>query len=336
MKHRIIILGTTVTACLAFVATALIQKNSAAIAETARTRLAPRQEELARQLALNQERIKAAEAEQHSLRTMREAKPAALMAAQPGQAKVLVMDPKIAATAEAIARMPWRDIVLEKSPDLQARYLVAKRRDLGVSYGPFVAELGLPPDQAGRFLEIKLAAVENTMDLNSTTRSRGMTESDPAVQAMRRQSEETMQAAERDLLGEAGYQRLVEFERTLPARDYVGGIAASLVFSGDPLSPAQASQLTQILAEASETYRNGAHASGPQPNLDEPMRLRQSGRESIDSTQALAQARAVLSPTQYAVLEADLLRYRSIMDLFNVLRQAPADPIVGFTIVGRN
>jgi hypothetical protein len=336
MKHRIIILGATVTACLAFVATALIQKNSAAVAKTALVKLAPREEELARQLALNQERIKAAEAEQRSLRARWEAKPASPTAAQPGPARALVMDPKIAATSEAIARMPWRDIVLEKSPELQARYLAAKRRDLGVSYGPFVVELGLSPDQAGRFLEIKLAAVENTMDLNSATRARGMTESDPAVQAMRRQSEETMLAEERDLLGEAGYQRLVEFERTLSSRDYVGGIAASLVFSGDPISPAQASQLTQILAEASETYRNGARALGPSPNLDEPMRTRQPGREPIDSSQALAQARAVLSPAQYAALEADLLRYRTIVELFNVLRQAPADPIVGFTIVGRN
>lgn len=336
MKHRIIILGATVTAGLAFVATALIQKNSAAVAETALANLVPRQSELARQLALNQERIQAADAEQRSLRAMGEPKPVSPLAAQPGPAKVLVMDPKIAATAEAIARMPWRDIVLEKSPELQARYLVAKRRDLGVAYGPFVAELGLPPDQAGRFLEIKLAAVEDTMDLNSTTRARNLPESDPAVQAMRRQSEEMMHAAERDLLGEAGYQRLLEFERMLPARDYVGGIAASLVLSGDPISPAQASQLTQILAEASATYRNGAQALGPLPNLDESMRLRQPARQPIDSVQALTQARSVLSPTQYAALEADLLRYGTIVDLFNVLRQTPAEPMVGFTILGRN
>lgn len=336
MKYRIITLGATVTACLAFVATALNQKSSAAVAETALAKLAPRQEELARQLALNQERIKVAEAEQRRLRAMREAKPVSPMAAQPAQAKVLVMDPNIAATAEAIARMPWRDIVLEKSPELQARYLVEKRRDLGVAYGPFVVETGLPPDQAGRLLDIKLAAAENTMDLNSSTRARGLTESDPAVQAVRRQLDEAMQAAERDLLGEAGYQQLLEFERKMPARDFVSGLAASLVVTGDPISATQASQLTQILAEASETYRNGAQAVGPSPNLDEPMRLRQPGQEPIDSAQALVLTRAVLSPTQYAVLEADLLRYRTIVELFNVLRQTPDEPIVGFTIVGRN
>ncbi len=336
MKYRSQILAGAVTASLALATFAFLQARSAGAAETARAKLAPRQGELARQFALNQQRLAAAEAEQSNLQTTLEAKPAAPKTGQTGPAKVLVLDPKMAATAEAIARMPWRDIVLEKNPQLQSRYLTVKRRDLGVAYGPFVAESGLPPDQASRLLDIKLAEAENAMDLNSITRARGLAESDPAVQAMRRQSEETMQAAERDLLGEAGYQRLVEFERTLPARDYVGGIAASLVFSGDPLSPAQASQLTQILAEANETYRNGAQALGPSPNLDEPMRLRQPGQEPINSTQALAQARAVLSPTQYAALEADLLRYRAIVDLFNVMRQAPGDPIVGFTFVGRN
>ncbi len=336
MKHRIYILAATVTAGLAFATVAWLQARSAAGAQTSLAKLAPRQAELAHQLALDQERINAADAEQRSLQAMRVAKPASPTAAQSGQAKIPVLDPKLAATAEAIARTPWRDVVLEKNPELQSRYLAVKRRDLGMAYGPFVAELGLPPDQAGRFLDIKLAEAENAMDLNSTMRARSLTDADPAVQAMRRQSEDATQGSEREMLGEAGYQQLLEFERKIPAREYVSGLAASLVFSGDPISPTQAGQLTQILAEASETYRNGAQAASPGLNLNEPIRTRQPGRESIDSTQALAQARTVLSPTQYAALEAELLRYRSLVELFNVLRQAPGDPITDFTIVGRN
>lgn len=145
-----------------------------------------------------------------------------------------------------------------------------------------------------------------------------------------------MHAAERNLLGEAGYQQLVEFERQMPTRDFVSGLAASLVFSGDPISATQASQLTQILAEASETYRTGARASSPGPDLDGPLRTRQPAREPLDSAQALARARAVLSPAQYAAFEAEILRTRTIVELFNVIRQAPGDPIMGFTIVGRN
>src|SRR5205814_5283202 len=127
-----------------------------------------------------------------------------------------------------------------------------------------------------------------------------------AVQAMRRQSDETMQAAERELLGEAGYQQLGEYERTQPMRDFVGDLAASLVFSGDSISAAQANQLTQILAEASETYRQGARAPSPWADLQGAIFARQPARGSIDTEAVLARARTVLSPTQYASLEAHL------------------------------
>lgn len=336
MKPRIFILIGAVTACLALATMAVIKARSADTAEAALAKLAPRQAELVRQLALNQKRISAAEMEQRRLQAMLEANHAAPKAGQPGRANVLLLDPKMAATAGAIARTPWRDVVLEKNPELQARYLAVKRGDLGVAYGPFMAELGLSPAQIEQFKDIKLTAAENTMDLNSTMRARALTEADPAVQAMRRQTEEAMQVAERDMLGEAGFQHLVEFERTLPSRDYVSGLAASLVFSGNPISATQASQLVQILAEASETYRNGAQATSPGPNLDEPLRTRQPAREPIDSAQVLARARAVLSPAQYTAFEAEILRTRTIVELFNVIRQAPGDPIEGFTIVGRN
>ena len=91
-----------------------------------------------------------------------------------------------------------------------------------------------------------------------------------------------------------------------------------------------------LLAEASETYRNGTQATSPSPNLDEPLRTRQPARESVDSEYVLAQARKFLSPAQYEAFEAEILRTRTIVELFNVIRQAPGDPIEGFTIVGRN
>ena len=325
-----------VVACLALAVTALMKARLAGTAETSLANIASRQADLTRQVARNHGRIAAAEEEQLKLHTLLDGRHPAPMAAQPGQAKVLVLDPKMAATAEAIARTPWRDVVLAKNPELQARYLAARRRDLGVTYGPYLAEAGLTPAQAEKFKDIKVAAVENAMDLNSTMRARGLAETDPAVQLLRSQSEEAMHAAERDLLGEAGYQQLAEYERKMPTREFVSGLAASLVFSGDPISATQANQLTQILAEASESYRNGTQAISPGPNLDEPLRTRQPAREPIDSAQALARARAVLSPAQYAAFEAEIIRNRTIIELFNVIRQAPGDPIVGFTIVGRN
>lgn len=336
MNHRIFLLSLTVVAGLTFAATALIKARSAGAAEASLARLAPRQSDLTRQLARNHARLAAAEAEQGRLQAMRDGKPGAPKPAQPGQTKVIVLDPKTAAAAEAIGRTPWRDVVLEKNPELQVRFLVGRRREIGVAYGPFLADAGLSPAQGERFKDILVSAAESAMDLNSTMRARGLAETDPAVLALRKQAEEEMHAAERDLLGEAEYQQLVEYERALPMREFVGGLAASLVFSGDALNATQANQLTQILAEANEAYRQGARAASPEPDLDGPIFARRPARESIDTETLLARARTVLSPAQYGAFEAEILRKRTIVELFNTIRQAPGDPITGFTIVGRN
>ncbi|HKB58251.1 MAG TPA: hypothetical protein VKC51_11760 [Lacunisphaera sp.] len=336
MKHRIpILIGAGVT-CLAFAATAWNEARSAQAAEALLAKLASQRTDLTHQLALNSERIVAAEAEQGRLQKILDGKHATPKADPRGSPKVVIIDPKTAAAAEVIARTPWRDVVLEKNPELQARYLASRRRDFGVTYGPFLMEAGLSQTQIERFKDILVTEAENAMDLKSTMRARGLAETDPAVQTLRNQSEEAMRAAKRELLGEAGYQQLVEFERTMPTREFVGGLAASLVFSGDPISATQANQLTQILADASEAYRNGAQATSPRPDLNGPILARQPARESVDSERLLAQARTALSPAQYATFEAEILRNRTIIELFNVIRQAPGDPIMGFTIVGRN
>src|SRR5688572_18646866 len=115
MKHRILIVIGAVASCLVLVIVALLQARSAAEAEGSLARLAPRQGELTRQLALNRERIAAAEKEQRNLQATLEAKQAAPKSNPPAPAKVQVLDPKMAAIAEAIGRTPWRDVVLEKN-----------------------------------------------------------------------------------------------------------------------------------------------------------------------------------------------------------------------------
>lgn len=336
MNQRIIILSLTVVAGLTFAATALIKARSAAAAEASLARLAPRQGDLTRQLARDRGRIAAAEAEQRRLQEMRDGKPGAPKPAQPGQTKVIVLDPKKVAAAEAIARTPWRDVVLEKNPELQARFLANRRREMGITYGPFLANAGLSPAQSDRFKDILVAAAESAMDLNSTMRARGLAETDPVVLTLRKQAEDAMHAAQRELIGEAGFQQLGEYERTLPMREFVGGLAASLVFSGDALNASQANQLTQILAEANEAYRQGARAASPYPDWGGAISARRPARESIDSETLLARVRTVLSPAQYVAFEAEILRTRTLVELFNTMRQTPGDPFTNFIIVGRN
>jgi len=290
--------------------------------------------ELRRKIALAHERSAAAEAEARHLRDMSHTEHSQA-APVPEKGSVKGVDPKMAAALEAIAKTPWRDLVLAKSPELQARYLAVRRTDLASLYGPFFANAKFVPDQIARLQEIMNAAEERALDLKSVLRVNGWNDSDPAVATLRNQSDETLHTAERELLGPDSYQQLSEYERALPARTFVGNLATSSVFAGEPLSSAQVNQLTQILSEGNAVYRSGGSAAGPLPDFTPIILARQPAQEPIDSDQILARARLVLSPSQYIPFEAEIERPRTIVKLYNLMLQTPGDEFAGFTIVAR-
>ena len=92
------------------------------------------------------------------------------------------------------------------------------------------------------------------------------------------------QAAQRALLGDAGYDRFHDYERTAFVRSLVNGWAGGAVaVARAPFTTEQGEQLIQILAAASEDYRKGGQAN----------------TYGIDWDAADAQARAILSEAQF-------------------------------------
>jgi hypothetical protein len=334
MNRRGFFLGGAGMAGLILLGNAGMESVAVRRAEAEANRSSVERAELGRKLALNRERIAAAETEAKRLRAISEAK-RALPAVGSGGTMVTMIDPKTAAALEAIAKTPWRDIILEKSPELQALYLAVRQTDLASLYGPFFSNVKLAPDQIARFKEMLNAADERALDLKSAIRVNGWSDSDPTVATLRKESDDALHTAERTLLGDDGYQQLGEYERALPARAFVGGLATSLLFDGEPLSGTQVNQLTQILSDANEVYRSGGSAAAPIPDLNPSIFAQQPAHETIDADQVLARARLVLSPAQFVPFEAEIERSRSIIKLYNVMRQAPGDPFAGFTIVGR-
>ncbi len=245
-------------------------------------------------------------------------------------------DPK-ASAAESIARMPWRDIVVERNPALHARLMAVREEEIGSAYGSFFVGEHLNTAQREKLIEAMLAASEREMDLKSAQRAQQLSETDSAIRTLRERSEETLRATERDILGAEGYERLQDFQRAQPMRDLVQSLAAELVFIGEPLTGVQANELTRILAASTPGYRSGGNAEALIPDLfksKEPVRL------PIDAENVLAQARAVLSSAQFARLELQIRRGQTITELANVMRgwndeKVPGDPIIGFTIIGR-
>ena len=178
--------------------------------------------------------------------------------------------------------------------------------------------------------------IENLLVFIKAAKMRGeaLDESDPAITKLRDESEERTRAAQRELLGDADYGRLLDYERALPVRDFVDNLTSALVFMDAPLGGAQADRLTQVLADANEAYRQSGNAESLGPNLDAAIRANLPAREVVDSAKVLEQARPFLSPPQYERLEAELLRLRLVNQVWNVVRQTPGEPIIGF-VFGR-
>jgi hypothetical protein len=240
-------------------------------------------------------------------------------------------NPRHVPEMEAIARVPWRDVVLEQDPALQAKWLALRRENLVGTYGAFWRSAALPVAQIEKFKDLFLEDAERMLHLKAVARDRGMAESDPAIAILREQARAQTRAAQEKLLGMAGFADLQEFERTLPLRGPIDSFAATLALAGMPITAAQTEQLVRITANASQSYREGARADPIRPDFDTFMRAGQTAPRAIDYEKALGGARALLTPAQFVRFHA-LIRYHQLpVELFNLMQTSATAPVIGFT-----
>ena len=182
-------------------------------------------------------------------------------------------------------RLPSIADRLRHEPDAQVLWLAYHRSRAGERYGPLFQALRLSPEQIAKFQDNLIRREEQNMDLQAIVASQK--ESTGRISAelyeMMKKIEPDHQAAQRELLGEAGYRQLLDHERTVRVRDMVNGWAGDAVVSArTPFTAQQGEQLVQILANASSSYRDGGSADST----------------NIDWDVADAQARAILSDPQ--------------------------------------
>ena len=204
----------------------------------------------------------------------------------------------VAAVVKSQAAVPARkqsvDVALQQKirdfrndPKEQLRQLAARRLALGSIYGPLFRSLSLSPAQSERFLDVTLKGEERQMDLSAVMRSQGLSEDDPMVAKLRGESDAEIQAALRELLGQAGYRQAQDYGRTSVVRELVSGLAGAAAVAGVPINAQQAEQLTYILANASSRYRSGGPAEVAEIEWDK-----------IDTP-----ARAILSESQLTLFK---------------------------------
>jgi len=198
---------------------------------------------------------------------------------------------------------------IKEDPKVQNLSFASLRVSLAAKYAYLFRTLGLSSEQSEKFLDITLKRLEQNEDLVAVVRAQGLSVDDPMVDQLGLQMRQECETAQRELLDEAGFRQLQDFERTADMRELVRSMAGAATVAGTPFTPQQAEQLIQVLANANDKYRSGGKASV----------------QNTDWGAVEAPARAILSETQYAFLQLSSRRLsRQADDLIGQARKADA------------
>jgi len=199
-------------------------------------------------------------------------------------------------TAEGSGRStgPKSEPMIKSDPREAALSLALFRATLAQKYRRLYQTLGLSLSQRGAFENLVTAYQEEMTDLKAVASADGQ-DSRPEIDEIRKQEDDDFQAAQRALVGDAGFQQLQEFNRVLPVWNIVDGIDTN-AFWPEPLAGAQSQQLAAMMANASSSYENGGPATP----------------DSIDWNAVLPQAQGLLSATQFEGLKTNANHFEMV------------------------
>jgi hypothetical protein len=165
------------------------------------------------------------------------------------------------------------------------------------------AKLGLSPEQISKYEDIVTNHFLRMQDIAESAQSQKILRTDPVIVQMENEENQQYMQEMTQNLDPAEGQAIAAFEKLSPARALVNAVAGNMYYTDDPLTPQQADQLTQILANNSAHYVGGRHVD----------------MKDLDMATALTQAQAVLSPAQLAALNninqgsQSLTQYQKVM-----------------------
>lgn len=155
-------------------------------------------------------------------------------------------------------------------------------------YDSLFRKLGLSAAQVDQFKALLTAKLRRQGDLAEYARAQGTRPVDPDVRALDSQADAEFVAHIRATFGDATYEALQHFNDTGAMRELTGQLTTALATTATPLSPAQADQLVEILANNSRAP--DGRVSGDPHALN------------FEAAFAQVQAQALLSPPQLAAL----------------------------------
>jgi hypothetical protein len=217
--------------------------------------------------------------------------------------------PAVRAAQQSSVRTPTntlRDALLN-DPQLQNLQLAAVEAKLTATYRPLFEQLQLSDARQAQFLTNLRKRGEQEMDLSAIIETQQVSANDPAITRMRQQMTDEFRAAQTAVLGEAGYRRLEDYERSIAAREFVNEVAGASAILGRGITAAQADLLAEAMAGASAGYREGRMATR---NIGD-----------IDWDQVLANAAGTLSKEQFGVFKNAVIQSRNMDRIRQLARQ---------------
>jgi len=163
-------------------------------------------------------------------------------------------------------------------------WLAALRARFKQDVGQFVRRTQLAPEKVEQLLAIESRRQERAFDLMAAALAQNLEMDDPLIKKLAQKSDADAKAEVAQLLGPEEAQQFDDYQRAWAARGLVNGLAGLVAFT-DPLSPAQAQQFAQILANASASYRQRKGV-----NMKE-----------VDWAAIDVQAKLLLSPAQFEI-----------------------------------
>lgn len=182
---------------------------------------------------------------------------------------------------------------LPDTPEIQRQRAQMHRR-----YDPFFQQRGLTAAQGERFIELKIHQARAREDFQAAIRAANLRGDSAAVQALRSKDDSPVTRGLQELLGREGYAAYAQYESSSFYRvGYVEPVLAALSSAGASLSPTQTDQLQEIFV------RSARHLQARPTDIGTTLQM--------DWDAVVAQARGLLTPAQFSVLETHAARRKT-------------------------
>jgi hypothetical protein len=179
--------------------------------------------------------------------------------------------------------------ILSRMSDPEAQRLMSAqvRAQIEQRYAALFPKLNLSPDKLEQFKDLLVDRQQAPMDVLAAANDQGI--SDPQdFQKMVQSTEADIDSQIKATIGDANDAQLQSFQQMQAVQGLVGRLSVTLSGTATPLTPAQTTQLTQVIVQTQPAPANGATGTANRVQI---------------TNDTLAQAQGVLSPPQMQTLQ---------------------------------